>query len=287
MAVEITKLNEDELLSALGDGDWVIAMPEGYPDLQLSTQWRDEVVTWAGTRFVRWVLSGSHIEIDYENDPPWDHSGNARHQNADPLLLRTLYDTLAAWLEDEYTGQWTATFESGYGKSWETYGDRVEEQVRDRLTALFRSQYADQFAAQPDELGDEVWDDVDLVKISLEQAILMIIRRIPCAAAWQQFEPLTQQQLAQEKRLAAERAVHYASIHAQAQQFWDTYFSDLQRVRIDQPQFRQLRIAERLRECFLDADPDVIAAIVEVGLPGNFSNRVSEAVKTIARDALC
>jgi hypothetical protein len=48
MAVDITKLDEDELLPTLGDGEWVIAMPQGYPVLRVSLHWRDALITWAG-----------------------------------------------------------------------------------------------------------------------------------------------------------------------------------------------------------------------------------------------
>jgi hypothetical protein len=85
MVVDIEDLNEDDLLPTLGDGDWIIAMPQPYADLLVSAQWRDELITWTGICFVNWVLEGIHYEINYDNDPPWDHSGEVQRHRTRPL----------------------------------------------------------------------------------------------------------------------------------------------------------------------------------------------------------
>jgi len=282
MAVDLTKLNEDELLSALGDGKWVIAMPEGYTDLHVTPQWRDEIAAWIGTRFVRWVLNGVRYEIIYHSHSSWDRSGEAQKMPADPLMLRTDYSTLAAWFEHEHTGQWKPTYESGYGKHWETYNDVVENYIRECLTELFHTEYATQFAADEEHGRDTVWDNLCLVEIDLVQALTMIIGRITPAEAWARYEAVTRQQIAEEQRLSAERTALYMHKRAQAQQFWQAYFGDLQQVRIEQPQFEELYLEKRLYELFLDTAPDVIEAIAEVGLPGDFSNKVSAHIRALA-----
>ncbi|MBZ0307186.1 MAG: hypothetical protein K8I82_14035 [Anaerolineae bacterium] len=278
MATDITRLDEDELLPKLGDGEWVIAMPEGYADFHVSAQWRDAIMVWVGVRYVRWVLNGEYYRIDHESDPHWDHSGEARRQIVDPQFLRTRYDTLVEWLDNEYTGQWIPTYTSGFGKDWETYGDVVEEHIRECLVELCRIGFTD-------DSDDVFWDDTALVMTQVEQALLMTIRYIPTEEVWKRFETLVHQQITEEKRAAAKRSTYIARMRDFVQEFWQTYFSDIQRTRIERPQFVEMRLEERLRESLLDADPDVVAAIVEVGLPGIFSNSVAAHIKIIARDA--
>ncbi len=285
MAVDITKLKEGILLSTLGDDEWVIVMPEGYAELRLSTQWRDELAAWAATRFVRWVLEHTRFEIDYDNDPPWDRSGEAKRRTADPLMLRTLYTTLDEWLENEYTGQWTPSYESGYGKYWETYSGLLTHYIMERLTDLFRIQYADQIAADPD-FEDVMWEDVSLVSITLEQALMMSIVRITTAEAWQRFEALTYQKIAEEQHQQAELEARYARMRTYTHAIWKTYFGDLHGMKIEQPQFKALNVEQRLRQCLLDADPEAVAAMTQIGLPGVFSNSVRKQIKAIARHAL-
>jgi hypothetical protein len=147
--------------------------------------------------------------MSHDNDPHWDHSGEVRRNNADPLILRTLYDTLVEWLDNEYTGQWTPTYTSGCGMNWETYGDVVEEYVRERLAEWCHSQFDD----KSDDFEDTFWDDADLVMSQVEQALLMVVRRIPTEEAWKRFETLAHQQIADEKRLLAEQAAHFAQMH--------------------------------------------------------------------------
>ena len=286
MAVDLTKLNEDELLSALGDGEWVIAMPEGYVDLHVTTKWRDELAAWTGTRFVRWVLNGVRYEIIHDSQSSGDRSGEAHRRPADPLMLRTDYSTLTAWLKNEHTGQWEATYESGYGKHWETYSNVLDTYIRECLSELFQTQYAIQFAQPDDDCGDAVWNDVSLVEIDLVQALMMVIGRITPADAWTRYEAVTRQQIAEEEHLSAERTALYMQKRAQAQQFWQVYFDDLHQVRIEQPQFEELHLEKRLYELFLDIGPDIIEAIAEVGIPGDFSNKVSARIRALATSAL-
>ncbi|MBC8099491.1 MAG: hypothetical protein H7Y11_08605 [Armatimonadetes bacterium] len=286
MAIDITQLDEADLLSALGDGDWLIAMPTGYEALTVSIAWHAEFVASVGTQFVRWVLNGKRYEIDYDNDPPWDHSGDMQPQNSDRMLLRALYSTLGEWLTAEYTGQWRPTYESNYGKHWESYEDVATQQVGERLSYLFRSQYVAQFAASVDDMEDTIWDDLAFVMVNLEHALMMLVGRISTTDAWQRYEALTYAQIAEEQRLSAERTALYQQSQARVQQFWQTYFPDLNRTKIERPQFIALKLEARLRELFLDTDPETIMAIAELGLPANFSNSVRDIVKALARAAL-
>ena len=41
MGIDIEALNESELLTVLGDGDWSIALLNNYPDLVVRADWRE------------------------------------------------------------------------------------------------------------------------------------------------------------------------------------------------------------------------------------------------------
>jgi len=283
MAVNITKLGEEELLPALGTGDWSIELPTGYPDLVTSDDWRAGIIAWVGTQFVRWVLNGVHFEIDHVNDPTGDHSGEARPEHTDSLMLRTLYDHLAEWLAHEYTGEWSPTYESGHGKHWETYNHVVTEYVQERLFELVRTQCAANIATQSE---DAIWDDLDLIMIILERALLIVIEHIPTLEAWKRFEALTHQQIAEERRLSAARTALYDRMYEQARQFWYAHFPDLQKTQIELPQYQELRLEQRLTALLADTDPEVVEVVAKVSLPGNFSNSVRYAIQLLAKNAL-
>jgi len=286
MAIDITKLKEHNLLSTLGEGDWMIAMPAGYSELVVSTQWRDEIIEWAGTCFVRWVLNGTCYTIHHDNDPSWDHSGEPKKQNIDPLILKTLYSTLGDWLKEEYTGQGIPTYESHYGMSWETYSHALNEHVTECINELLHIQYAAQYAPDPYEFNNAIWEDASLIIVILEQAMSLLVEAFDTTEAWTQFETETRQQIEEEERLSREHSAYYSVLFGQARQFWHTHFIALVDERIELPQFKELGLENRFRELFLDTDPAVVQAIAKVGLPGNFSNSVAEAIKYLAKEAL-
>lgn len=67
------------------------------------------------------------IPMHYEwvpDDCPYDRSGS--------LVAKGYIDinqTVASFLENEYTGSWTPTYESGCGKNYDTYGDDLSYEI--------------------------------------------------------------------------------------------------------------------------------------------------------------
>jgi hypothetical protein len=119
-AIDVTKLHEAQLLERLGTADWVIALPEGLPDLTITPQWRHALQAHAGKQFVRWVTNGLDKLLTHDADPPWDHSGYLYRINADPLMLLVRHNSLSTWAKNEYTGQNRATFVCGMGLWWKS-----------------------------------------------------------------------------------------------------------------------------------------------------------------------
>ncbi len=57
-------------------------------------------------------------------------------------------------------------------------------------------------------------------------------------------------------------------------QFWQHHFSHLIGERIEYPRF----IDMKLEDILADTAPNIVEAIAELGLPGNFSNNVRETI---------
>lgn len=284
MTIDISQMDGEQALAVLGMGTWEIALPDGYPELVVEPEWREGIIAWTCCAYVRWVKDGKSRAITFDYDPPWDHSGEVLSRDTDPLILRGRYATLGAWLADEYTGQWRATFESGYGKYWDTFGNYLEEYLQERITALLKDQCPDQFAEA--DMSIDPWDDLCMVSTLLEWMLKLSVEPVSTADAWERFEILTLRQMETERRRQTEAAARRERQGEQARHFWMTHFTDLTTERIDRPRYRNLRLEERLRDLLADTDPAVVEAIAEFGLPGQFSNRVHEAIQALARAAL-
>jgi len=287
MAIDILKVDEEELLPTLGSGGWVIALPDDYPEFVVSAEWREDWLAEAAIKFVRWVIGGESVEIRHDGDPRWDHSGQTYRYRKDPLVLLTRYHTLREWFETEYTGNSTASFESGKGLNWDTYDKDIESSIDDEIFENLKSHLE---AALDYDSDDDVWmdilDDVTWVQSAITHAVMVQIGRLSTKDAWQEFQTAARAQIALERKEAEDRAAHYRALRQTVHEFWDAHFADLSENYIDKPTFNALGIPARLLASLADSDPDIVEAIVEVGLPGTFSNSVALEIKAIAQKAL-
>lgn len=286
--VNILKLNEDELLARLGQGDWLIALPDNLPPLTVTVQWRRDLQALAGKRFVRWVMAGIDHVFTHDGDPPWDSSGRLRQIAADPLTLLTRHETLAEWADHEYTGHSRATYVSGCGLGWNTYKDEMEEDLESEAYQLLGSHCMAfwDFEEMSELFMDSRWDhsDLPLIVLHLFQALGIETLQLSTAEAWQRFQAdvLAENE---EKRLQSER--HWRMMDV-VRQFWEYHFPDLIDMRIEMPQFQELGLEARIREVLADADPDIVRMMVELPanhLPGLYSNSVTEYIKALIHQA--
>src|SRR5688572_30031576 len=121
MGIDISNIPEEKLLEVLGEGDWVLTLPEDYPDVVISQAMRQQLYDEVAHTFVEWVMGGIEIEINHNFDPEWDRSGLALRRERDSLMLLIKYETIEEWLAKAYTGNSRATYMSGHGLAWETY----------------------------------------------------------------------------------------------------------------------------------------------------------------------
>lgn len=286
MGTSLSHISEARLLETLGDGDWLLALPKGYPDLCISPVWRQELIETTACQSVRWAMNGITIGITYDYDPPWDHSGIAQRYATHPHELLARYELLEDWLTNEYTGNRHPTFTSGYGWYWHTYADELQEDISWQVNKLIEEQLGPVGDPDDDAAWDALWDDISDVQFPLERALQLLAGKMTTEEAWRRFKATVKAQQEGEKRQAAERAALYAVWRDRAHTFWRSNFADLAEQRIEKPQFKALQLDGRLTELLADTDPQIVEAIAAIGLPSNFSNPVVEIVKQIAQHAL-
>ncbi len=284
MSIDIEDLSESELLPTLGSGDWEITLPPKYDDLIVSEAWREDLCAAAADTFIRWVLAGTSINIVHDYDPPWDQSGDKRPYRVDPAELLGRYETFKAWMDEEYTGESRASFVSGMGLFWDDYGDAIKEDISEAvaelMTAHFKAQFEDE---DEDSWWDDAWEDTIIIQSSLEHALYLIIADIKTADAWRQYADSVRADMEAERQRNKERAKENAILGELIRHFWEDRFSDLDRRRIERPEFKALQLADRIQNALADADPRVVEAIIQFGLPGHFSNSVAFEIQQIAR----
>jgi len=283
--IDITGLDTEEALRLLGQGDWLIVLTAGLPDVTISQTWRQSLQTFAAKQFVEWVIAGIDRKLSHDNDPPWDCSGQVKRMNADSLLLLARYTMLVDWAKNELTGHSRATFVSGMGLWWETYHDDIESVVETQMYDLLEAHCRNHFDLEDDAAVWEhkLWDHVEYVMIYLESVLVDDAMQMTTSDAWQIYESEVRAELEARHR----QAEKHAEEQKQARIFWRTHFPDLVDVRIELPQFREMNLEDRISECFADADPHLMRLITAgTFLPGNYSNGVREWIRQIAQKSL-
>lgn len=285
-AIDVTKIRENQLLEHLGKTDWVIVLPEGLPHLIVMEEWRFGLQAYAGKLFARWVMDGVDRVFTHDYDPPWDHSGSLRSVITDSLTLLTRHASLSDWAENEYTGYSEATFESGIGLSWITYYEEIRDYVERQMTDFVSAHCMDFWKIEDESnlFEDKRWDfsEIPIIVSILAFASLKDTLKLLTTDAWKWFETDIHTENAARRKEAERR--HY--MQEQVKRFWGLHFPDLMSIRIEMPLFRKMGLEKRITDVLADADPDIVQAIVEIYVPGNYSNTVRECIQYIARRAI-
>lgn len=288
MCIDISNYHKKPAFELLGTGDWQICLPEPYHIIVVSRAWREKIRKMIATHYIRWVLAGKSYEIHHRYDPPWDASGDAEKIEVEPASLLDKYATILDWLENELTGDWEATYESYHGKHWRRYADWFSEEKPQLYSDLYHVsfQHLIETADDVDEFKDSMIEELTDFEICMDVIWENLFANFRTEAAWDTYYAVTLKEIAEEERQAEERARLYHAKHTCAKTFWNAHFADLRYLRIEKPQFKELGLAERLADLLADADPEIVQAIAEIGLFGDFSNSVHEAIKALAREAL-
>ena len=287
-AINVMKIDENQLLDRLGKADWVIALPENLPSLTITTEWRRALQAYAGKEFVRWVIKGTDHVLTYDYDPSWDHSGSLQSIETDPRLLLARHEMLSDWAKDEYTGQSKATYTSGYGRLWTTYDGDIGDYIEREITAYLSAHCMNIWKIEDeyDLFMDKRWDfsDIPSIVLTLVTALLEDTLQLSTAYAWKWFEA----DISAENAAKRQQAEAYQHMYKQVRQFWERHFPDLIGLRIDMPLFREMGLEQRITKVLSDADPAIVRMMTEikaVRFPGSYSNTVSERIQAIVKRA--
>ena len=128
-------------------------------------------------------------------------------------------------------------------------------------------------------------DALGEVSSALEETLRLAIGRIATADVWQRLEMVARAEIDEEHRRNQERWAKHKLMSEQAQVFWQQHFAYLEDERIEKVVFKEIQLGEKLADILADTDPEIVAAIAEVGLPGNFSNSVRDTIIAIAKRA--
>ncbi|HRF93816.1 MAG TPA: hypothetical protein PLZ51_01415, partial [Aggregatilineales bacterium] len=200
----------------------------------------------------------------------------------DTQALRDLYPTVKEWFEEAYTGDWIATYESYYGKDWQMYGDEFEFEMRNRLSALIREQFVEQFDEAEDEFGEEIWCDIDNGEFATQELLTFYIEQFTTAFLWEKFEESAYKQIADEQN----HSLHRQKLANDILNWWKTTFPNLQNQRIEKPDYKSLMLEPQLDAQFKNFSHEWLEFIASNGIRGNFSNSVERAISEIAKKML-
>ncbi len=270
------KLLLDTVSRLGGEGIWRVRSSGDWPDLVLEPEDRQHIFNAAAKQFAEWVFEGTVDAIHHRNDPPWDHSGELVKITSTPTERLALYDTLEAWMEEAHTGNSSASFESGYGLSYETFHAKIDRLVMNELTALWTRGLSE---AQRELMFDQdPWEDTVDVQIALG----LLVGQMSVPEAWTRGQAAARAALAIEE---AETEIEHTRVERcrmLAKEFWNKYFRNFSERFIDKPTAHDIGFFDHLRRALADAKPETVYAIIQVGLPGDFSNRVSQMIQAEA-----
>jgi DNA-directed RNA polymerase subunit L len=133
---------------------------------------------------------------------------------------------------------------------------------------------------------DPAWEECSMVEICLSRALQLSINQIKTADAWQQYEEIINTEISEEKYQAEIYREDYTRMHHLVRTFWQQHFADLVGHTIEFPQFKTLKMGEKLTDILADTDPQIVEAIGKIGLPGIFSNKVKDTIRKIAQASL-
>ena len=272
MGIDLSRIkNFDDLLSRLGEGDWVLTLPNNYPDLVVTPEWRETLIADVASRFVRWVIVGSEgtqSQVFFEDGSPADYD--------DPLLRLTEYPNLDEWLENAYAWNDEITFDDDLDNEILLY---IDDLFKPHMTGVVDR-------VEVDEVWWAVREELFTIEIPLIVALRDLIGRMPTAEAWRRYEKAVRAQLAEEEKQAEAIHIQHEDWRKLTREFWLHHFSDVAGQRLEMLDFKLLNIGERLEEALLDTDPEIVKAIAEVGFPGKFSNTVRAVITYFAQKAL-
>jgi hypothetical protein len=245
------------------DAVWRVSASGAYPDRVLTPGDRDDMLTEASARFAGWVIEGRTYELR-------NRSGGLAPTKTTAQQRLALYTTLGEWMEDAFTGSFH-----------ETFSDDIDRRIIDVVWDLWTQGLTE---AEREHMVDvDAWDDA----VECEYALRECVAATPTADAWQRGEDIARRAIAETHAEQARQQELTARHREHARQFWQRTFHDLPPdipMTMNSPCVRMF--LNRLQHALSGAAREEVHAIAQVGLPGNFSNKVENLIWLSAQEAL-
>ncbi len=238
-----------------------------FGDVVISNQDVSNFVDRICTLYSLWVIDSIDRDITYENDPPWDHSGSIISETSSEGALLEKYDTLGAWMDDAYTGQSDATFESGCGLRYFTYSTEVDYLVRDFYADVVRIGIVSDDDRE-DFIDSYVGENLDM---DIEQVLVEAIQKIACQYAWVRGRERALGENEEQAVLSAAEARQHEKFEATAMQWAERTCQGILAVKLDGPSKSSWQ--SKVMAAIKLATDDELRALSKFGTcPLNFSN---------------
>lgn len=229
------------------------------------------VIRWAMEQFTEWLLNGQLFEIHNDFNPSWDCSGRlVPRPLTDDDYQEIMQETLAEWMDNQYSGNIRASYVSGCGLFHDTYRTVVEDYSQNAIISLLRSQVA----------TDDVWfdlsenDELSMFEWDLQSRIMEAIECIPSKDAYLWCKKRVLQQLKQCEATAQARQAFIKQCNPRVIAFQTKFLPWLPTEFIDKLSWKNHTIELQLKQALCHADNQTLHALITVGLQGNFSNSV-------------
>ena len=249
--------------------------------LSFPTTEAQRLARWSMELFTEWLLDGKTFQVDHSFDPPGDHSGILICRKLTEEERREIMSkTLGEWMRSQYSGNSTASYESGCGLFHDDYQKVIEDYVQDRITDVLKSQIPDEEWWELIESDDFVFFEADI-----QSHIVEAIQSIPTSEAyrWREKEVLRRRVQREIENQNRQNYLDECSSYTFAFQrrhlpWFPTSF-------IDKPHWRNSGLETQLREALKKADSKTLEALRVVGLNGQFSNSVASEIRKLIEEA--
>lgn len=248
-------LNNHPQITVDFEDNWIIFLKEIQFSFKLALKQRQNIMDWPMKLFTSWLIDDEIFEITFEEDPPWDSSGKTVKRNLKKSEIAAfLSGTLKEWMET-YTGNWTASYESGCGKYHETYEEEIQRHISEKLYEFLKLQ------AESEEKFEEICNSYEWEKIliDLEEVFFYEIASIPSLFAYRKFE----------EKIHKENIEENLDTEKNRKRLWNS-----------------LNLSKKIHSALAEAGPELLEAISKVGLPGNFSDSISAEIQNIVNKYL-
>jgi hypothetical protein len=256
-------------------GIWLTKHKKELPFLKVDKKLRDAVILAISQMYAEWVLDGAAYDINHDNDPDWDCSGELEFiptSIADRLIC---FKNLGEWMYHCFNGDTSDGARQGSRFRHDTYDVDV--------FALISEMFEDKFFADLDDSElNEFFNKDDAVDAmyDLEFKMLEFIAAYPAVQAWILAKDKASVAVEERERRYREFREKYEENKMIVQKVWQDDFGGFKRITDANSEL----FFVKLKEVIAKSDGKVIAAMQQVPFPCSFTKKTKGIFDKIIGD---